>query len=323
MSFSARSPSRAWEQIPLGDSPQSFFWAWYKPAELPQGLVLRVPEEAFRDGGWRESLTVRNLLEAAGIDTRLVSTWSVYGVVYEGHRGSSPLLDQVIPPPSPGADPNIVVSVETRPLDSAPSAAAEPVNAWGQRPTAAPSAPQIPQSRSPSLPAGDPGQLAAIFDRIDADWQATLQLESQVTALRRQLADTLNRLNALNRDLSPDERHHGDRQDKSDWQTARRWLRDLTTRVSKCIKDQDLGETSTAGRRKWFEDIYQQFIAPRRAFEGMPQAQREFEMHRKTVQTLLTSMSATNMSAMQEGERRAQQILSRITAKVRGARTQR
>ena len=35
--------------------------------------------------------------------------------------------------------------------------------------------------------------------------------------------------------------------------------------------------TSTSGRRGTFEAIYQQYVVPRRNFDGLSQAEREFE----------------------------------------------
>src|SRR5258708_7230112 len=54
------------------------------------------------------------------------------------------------------------------------------------------------------------------------------------------------------------------------------------------------------------ELIYQQYVVPRRNFEGLVQAERDFDQYRKTMQTLLNNMNTAQTSAMQEGERRAQ-----------------
>ncbi|MBL8849713.1 MAG: hypothetical protein JNG89_08510, partial [Planctomycetaceae bacterium] len=48
-----------------------------------------------------------------------------------------------------------------------------------------------------------------------------------------------------------------------------------------------------------------------------------FETHRKTVQNLLLQMNSAQAAATQDGERRAQQVLQRIGAKVRAARAKR
>jgi hypothetical protein len=76
-----------------------------------------------------------------------------------------------------------------------------------------------------------------------------------------------------------------------------------------------------AGKRGSFENIYEQYIVPRRHFDGLIQAERDFEQYRKTMQTLLNNMNAAQTSAAQDGERRAQVVLSRISAKARTLRT--
>jgi len=295
-----------WETVSLPGSPDVMFWVWFKPAHFPQGLVLRIPETAFRNDPQQGDLTLRRLLTAVGVDAALVVSCSLYGVPYDGLQGRAPVFDHALPPPPPGADPNIVVQVAAAP----PPPSIPPVPATATVPMA-------------GVPTSAAGNVAAIFERIEADWQASLQIERQVMLLRRQLADMLQRLNSLNRDLTPEERLHADRKDRSDWQAARRWLRDLSTRLSRCIKDQDIGDTSIAGRKKWFEETYEQLIVPRRPFEGLQQMQREFESYRKMQQSLLSNMNSVHSSAQQNGERRARQILTRIAAAVRSNRTAR
>lgn len=303
MNSAAQQPSRSWEIIRLPESPEHGFWVWHKPALLPDGLMVRVPQppsELAPPGG---SLSLRRLLELAGVDAAGVVSWVFCGAMYPARNGTAPELDLPLPHPPPGTDPNIYVRLASQavPLPPAP---ATPVSAGAP-------------------PGTPPSSATAVFERMEIDWQAAVQIEKQTVLMRKQLADMLNRLNGLNRDLSPDERLHGDRKDKSDWQIARRWLRDLSTRVSKCIKDQDIGDTSMAGRRNRFEEIYETFVSPRRPFDGMEQWQREFETYRKMVQTQQLGMTSVYTAARQDGERRAQQILKRIADSVRAARGRR
>ena len=127
----------------------------------------------------------------------------------------------------------------------------------------------------------------------------------------------------MNRDLSSEEARCGDQLDKRDWQDARRWLRDGAARLSRFLKDHHMGMTSTAGKRESYAAIYRQYVVPRHSFDGLAQAEREFEFHRKSLQTLLNNMNAAHSAAVQDGERRAQQVLTRIAAKVRTARAKR
>lgn len=294
MNFVARPPSQAWELLPASPALPQGAWLWWKPPQAPGGLMLRLPEAATT----APVVSLRAVLGAVGIDPRNVANWTVGGAAYAGHQGQNPLLDAPLPPPAPGVDPTILVQLAAPPLQhAAPS----------------PSGPQMPLHNN----------LLLTIDHIAADWNAATQLEYQLSLIRKQLHDSLMRVNVLNRDLSNEERMWGDKQDLSDWQDARRWLRDVAAKLSKMLKDHDMGMASAAGRRTYFESIYEQVIAPRRPCAGLDSIQREFEQHRKTVQTLLLQMNSVQSLALQDGERRAQQVLARIAVKVRMGRTKR
>jgi hypothetical protein len=279
-------------------------WGWFRPPAVPAGLILRVPDEAYRNQPQlAASWSLRRLLEAVGLDVARVATWQVFNVVYQGMNGTNPLLDAGLPYPLPGADPSIVI-VLAAPVAAAPAVPVAP-RAGGR----------IAQPR----PTGAPVDAAAneAFERIEADWQIAMEIEKDLGRLRKQLLDMMARLKALNRDLQPQERLHSTSQDKKDWTDARRHLRDASTRLWKHIKAHDIGDTSAAGQRKWFEETFEQFIKPRIPFEGLPQAQRSYETYRKMIQTLSVDMTTALSIAQLEGERRAQQILNRIAIKVR------
>ena len=158
-----------------------------------------------------------------------------------------------------------------------------------------------------------------IYERIEADWNSSNEVEKDLSRVRKQLVDILGRLKALNRDLTPPERVHSNNQDKKDWQDARRLLRDATNRAWKYLKAHDIGDTSNAGKRVWFEEIYRKFVAPRQQFDGLMAAARAFEMHRKTITQLHGDMSNAYSFASIDGERKAQQVIARIQTKVREA----
>lgn len=282
-----RPPSTAWEFWPPSPAAPQGVWLWCRPPQAPQALMLRVPDQSFADAAIASRLTLRKLLGALGIDPQTLSAWSMGGTTYESRLGTNPLLDAPLPAPRPGIDPSIVLFLQAAP----PAAGAE-------------------------------NPLSTI-DRIAADWSASLQLEHQLELARKQLCDVQHRLHALNRDLTPEERLHADRMDQNEWQDARRWLRDVDARLARLIKEHDIGMASAAGRRNWFEAVHRQVVAPRRPCEGLDAIRREFEQYRKTVQTMLLHMNSAQATAAQDGERRAQQVLARITAKVRAARARR
>jgi hypothetical protein len=287
--FSTRPPSVAWEPVSLPDAPGQAAWVWFRPAHAPDGLVLQIPEETRRAvaGG----LTMRRALAAAGVHPAEVAGWSLRGATYDAQGGANPLLDQPLPP-LPAEDADILVRIRAMP---------------------------------PPGPAGFAlaGGFSELFAAIEADWNAILQIETNLAMARQQLNGLGARLHSLNRELSPDERVASDSLDKRDWHDARRWLRDGISQVARLLRDHDIGVTSAAGMRNRFEQIYADFVVPRRPFEDLPRAQREFEAHRKMVQHLLSGMQQTLTNTSRDGEQRAQQILTRIAGKVRTNRTKR
>jgi hypothetical protein len=288
--FAARTPSRAWERIAAPDNPHHCLWAWFKPPNVPPGVILRIPDEMYRvHPKVAESWTVRKLLHAVGVDPAAVATCFVYGMPCNLLNGGA-WLDARIPRPTPGADPNIVVYINPALIAA------------------------VPVATGPM----DEATLD-IFERIDADWSAISELDKDLGRLRKQLVDMMGRLKNLNRDLTNPERLHSTSQDKKDWQDCRRGLRDATNRLWKCIKANDIGETSTAGQKAWFEETHRKYIAPRKCFDGLAQALRAFDTYRKMVQTLHTDMTNAYNLAMIDGERKAQSVLARIQAKVREA----
>jgi hypothetical protein len=292
-----RPPSSTWEQISLADEPHNFVWVWFKPPGAPQGIALQIPEQTLRDPRRGQPLTMRRLLAAVRVEPLWVAFWSLYGIPYDGQQGMNPVLDYPIPEPGPGADSTIHIVLHSPVPSSLPPIGMPPV--------------------------APPGTASDVFSRMDAEWNASLQLEPQLAAAAKQLNGTLLRINSLNRDFSSDEARAADQLDKHEWQDVRRALRDVAARLSRFLKDQHLGMTSNAGKRNAYETIYQQYVVPRRNFDGLVQAERDFEQYRKTMQTLLGNMNTAQTAALQEGERRAQMILSRVAAKVRTARSKR
>jgi hypothetical protein len=370
MSFAEHPPSQAWERLGLPDVPQSYLWAWFKPATAPQGLILRVPDELYRPE-FAAQLTMRKLLHAAAIPPASVAAWLVNGVSIPGMNGANPYFDAPLPPPVPGMSPDIMVYLLAGPVVVGPLAAG-PVGAMPPFVNGAPVvsgapmvpvmpvgplAPQMAMGAMPGapmmpgmvhVPATMPGQpmfnvqpvgglsvgasitpmdatqpldaaTVDIYERIEADWNSSNEVEKDLTRLRKQLVDILGRLKTLNRDLNGPERVHSNNQDKKDWQDARRCLRDATNRVWKYLKAHDIGDTSNAGKRVAFEETYRKYIAPRRPFKEFMATARAFESHRKTITTLHGDMSNAYSYASLDGERRAQQVLNRIQTKVREA----
>lgn len=291
MDFNYRPPSTQWEPILLVPGSMLGIWVWCKPAHAPQDLIVRVPVEAITGCGGQ--LTLRQVLLAAGAE------WAqVYGIAtaagfVEALGGASPLLDQFLPAVSPWTD--LAVRMLTT-------------------------------SVPPSMPMQQPvasGLSGGSAYAIEADWTAVVQAETNLSALRKQLAAVQGKLQSLNRDLNADENIAADNLDKREWQDARRWLRDGAAQTSRYIKEADTGVTSMAGNKRRLEQLVDDAKAGRLSPQQLAQAQNEIESHRKTVVNIQTQMQNVLQSVSRDGEQRAQQILSRIAAKVRNHRSKR
>ena len=315
--FNHRPPSVSWEPIPVLNEASShsalvsgspiIVWAWFKPQGIPNQLIVSIPQETYQAAAQGLQLTVLQILNAVQIEVGQLASLSIFGMPVEISGRDHAVLHQVISPPGLERDPYLLI------FTAGTSAVMTPAVAGSV---------QSPES------AGVVGglvddRIAQIFRSIETSWIAIRQIESKLKSLRKQLDGLLSRLNGLNRDLSAEECTHADSMDLRAWQDARRWLRDLGSRISRYLKEHDIGLTSNAGSRQRLLQIYEQFVVSTTPFEGIEQVQREFDAYRKMVQNLMQSMSSAQASAQSDGEQRAQQVLRQIAAKARAARTKR
>ncbi|MFG0335835.1 MAG: hypothetical protein ACF8TS_20945 [Maioricimonas sp. JB049] len=325
MDITQRPPSTTWEPATLPDRPHCSVWVWYKPGGAPQDVMFHVPDGAFQAAGG--PITVRQLIAAIGVDASAIQNWSFAGMTYAALGGSNPLLDQPLPSSGIWGDPRILVRLGTSPAGTAAAVPMMPPLAQAPFPVSGPTGGVPVAGPTPAMPTASGGvataEFAQLCDEFEADWLALIQIERQLESVRKQLGTIQGQLQSLNRDLNADEALHADNQDKRDWQDARRWLRDSMAHVSRYIRDHDIGVVSAAGQRNRFEDVYKQFVEPRVPFEGLAAIHREFVQHRKTALTLLSQMQSTHSNASREGIGRARQVLARIAAKVRKARSKR
>jgi hypothetical protein len=164
--------------------------------------------------------------------------------------------------------------------------------------------------------AASPGQLS----RLENDWKACHGLERHLSSLRQQMSGVLSRLGSLDRDLSPEENLAADSLVRNEWQDARRWIREASSKLHRCIKAHDIGVTSTAGRRSTIQQMYEQTSINSPAVGDLTTCLHEVEIYFRELTNLLNSMSAALQGANANGIQRAQRILSKISSQARQKR---
>ncbi len=311
--FASRPPSSGWEQVALPNSEQHVLWIWFRPPQMPSGVIVRLPPDLVSYPA-RNGLTFRWLLNLTGIDPNALAMWYVFGTPMQHASGSQAALDAVVPAPPQGAQPEIAfvthmqpAMMQPMPMQPVPQPMAQPAMA-------------DPVHFSTDAVALTP-ETQKMLLRIESEWQSCISLERQLAGLRKKVTGLLGKLNSLDKDLKPEERLHADNADVKDWQDARRWLRDVSNRAQRFVKEHDIGVTSMAGRRRGFEETYRTVIEPKKPVAGMENMLREFDAYRKSLLTLMNNMNNSYQTASQEGERRAQRVLARIRAKSRGAKS--
>jgi hypothetical protein len=313
-------PSESWESVEVPSAPGAAVWAWFRPPQAPCGIVFQIPPESHAE--FPRAFTVRRLINALGIDCRATRMVFLSGGSFDAMQGMNPRLDKAIPSPTSEADGYVTVHLAPPEGVGAPAAPAVESRTPPPPLIAPVSAPVMYAQPQPAMPAYS-YETEALYRAIESDWHAIQLLESKNLAMRKQMNMLLNKLSGLNRDLTPEERSGSDSLDHKDWNEARRWLRDGIGILSRIVKSHDIGVTSTAGVRNRFDDVIAFYVTPRRPHENLAAIQHQFEVHRKTVQSLHMEMQGAMQGAVKEGETRAQGVLGRIRAKLQAARGKR
>jgi hypothetical protein len=309
MDIFSRPPSEEWEPVNLPTAPGAAVWAWFRPPAAPYGIIFQIAPESH--DSHPKAFTVRRLLNALGVDCRQTQMCHACSGSFDAMNGMNPKLDKPLCAPPPGSDPAVTIHLAPPTSMAAPRTVA---------PSAAAMSSPVIFAAAPVTPVHGAEHL---YHAIESDWQAIQLLESKNLMLRTQLNSTLSRLMSLNRDLSPDERNASDTVDHRDWQEARRWIRDGAAVLTRVVKSHDIGVTSAAGNRNRFDDIVDHYVAPRHPLPNLHEIQHQFEVHRKTVQSLHTEMQNAAHGPAHEGESRAQSVLNRIKKKMLAKRTNR
>ena len=310
VAFSHHPPSSQWEPLLLPRFPGLVLWAWFRPPQLPTGVLVRVPPElvAVHPGGFPFSLA--DLLSAAGIDFHQLHSVSIFGTEWQQAAVITPYLAHPMPSVAPGASMEISINVVEQSVAN-PGSMMVPAATM-------PTAVEVAEPAVADTESQEAGAL--MYDRIDTAWRVSMQMERQMTGLRKKLAAMLKTLGNLDRDLGPDERLAADREDRDNWQDARRWVRELSARCHRELKNFDIGMTSGAGKRHVIEQVFKEVIEPRKPSNDLTNIHREFEAYRKDMTNLQKAMTAALQAAGQNGTQRSQRILATIRRKIKERR---
>lgn len=314
--FFQSAPSTGWMPLPIARVPGLAVWVWYRPAQLPEGLLIAVPPDVA--AAWPGGLPfcLQDLLIATGVDPTLVHSVSLYGGPWQPQPAVLTWLQQPLPPVAPGLSNEIAIGIM--------NPAAVPAGIPAPMPNVTEAevyADDFTDTFDDTEEEADPaGAERSIYDRIESAWRAAIQMERQMAGLRQKLNSTLTQLQKLDRDLRPDERLAADREDRDAWHDARRWLRDMAAKCHREIKSFDIGMTSAAGRRNWMEEQFEQVIKPRQPAGDLETVQREFETYRKDMVSLQKNMQAALQAGSTNGVQRANRVLGVVARKIRERR---
>lgn len=307
-SFSQRAPSAQWEPLPILRLPGLSLWVWFRPPQLPSGVMVTIPPEIYSAYPAGLPVTLADIIQSAGIAVEQLHSVSLYGGEWQPGIAMGPFLGHPVPAMMPGARPEIMIAAHE---PAAPAAGA----------TGPAFAPPVTDDAF-EFPADDgaAGDGRNKYERVEAAWRSAIQMERQMTGLRQKLSSVLTTMGKYDRELHPQERLAADREDRDAWHDARRWLRDLSAKCHREIKSFDIGMTSAAGKRTWMEETFENVIKPRVPSGDLENIRHEFEVYRKDMVNLQKSMQAALQAATQNGTQRAQRVLGVISRKIKERR---
>lgn len=286
--------------------PGLTLWAWFRPQQMPSGVTIGIPPEVSQSYPSGLPFSTADLLLSAGIGLPQFQAVSLFGGAWQPAAAFAAYLNQPVPVPTADVRPEVGLLVLEQ--------------------TAVPAGfVQSPQMGFDATDFAEPTDAAPattgqMYDRIETAWKSAIQMERQLAGVRQKLSGMLNSLNKLDRELTPEERLSADREDKDNWEEARRWARDLAAKCHREIKQFDIGLTSAAGRKNSMQAFYEQVIEPRQPCRDLETYRREFETYRKDMVNLQRAMTSAVQAASQNGTQRAQRVLSSIGKKIRERR---
>lgn len=191
MDFYQQPPSKQWGILKFRGTP--FAEVWFKPDENPTALVLRIPQESYRNLELSRLLTMRNLLRALTITPEAVTSW-VSQNLEESISGSVGTdLDNPLPCP-PVTIPHLLITIQMKE--------------------------EVPGEER-SNPASSENSLAR-WQELQKRWNSIQMLEAKIDSLRQSVESGRIELDTqAKRNLTPEEKVHALSSDISQWTKAK------------------------------------------------------------------------------------------------------
>jgi hypothetical protein len=188
--FSDHGPSTQWAALKYQGA--KFAEVWFKPADDPHGLLIRIPQESFQIPGIGEQLTLANLLMAVNIVPAEVASWHLGDVLHAGINGANPEFATPLAPPQVS---HIEIHVRM-------------------------------------VPAGEGADSAPNWHELEACWKTILGLEASVDTLRISMESLRNELqSAWSKPLTMEEKTYAPRADVAQWTKAKNRIHNVLPKM--------------------------------------------------------------------------------------------
>ncbi|HEV3438749.1 MAG TPA: hypothetical protein VG122_15395 [Gemmata sp.] len=267
MNFSEQPPSKQWTALRYRG--ERVAEVWFKPEEEPAALKIRIPRSSFQIPGIGQRLTPELLLKAVGISPQEVDTWRHESTPDSVTNGSDSELGHLFSPPAPDvAHLNLYFILNPQPPVFAPS-----------------------ENNEPETP-------EAIWQHLEARWEAILSVEASVDSLRLSMEGLRAEMEAATgKALHVEEKVHASSADVALWNRAKNRIRYALPKLRECIHRSTWSKG--AAERKMAEEYLTNHVRPRIHSPHLDQILAQYDSLLKNRQVL----SAQGASVHQECKR--------------------
>ncbi|MCA9049972.1 MAG: hypothetical protein KDA89_14650, partial [Planctomycetaceae bacterium] len=197
--FLHRPPSAQWEPLVPDQRSGMQLWVWFRPAHLPTGLVVSVPDQVVNACPDGLPFTLADILNAAGVPFQLLGGVSIFGAEWQPPAALLPLLNHALPSTSRNGRFEICVQTMVPGMYPSPMPEAYPAGldaaAWAD----AVGEDGITDFPEDDIASGQPLTEGMMFERIESAWKVCLQVERQLQGVRQKLSAMIAALGKLDR----------------------------------------------------------------------------------------------------------------------------